>query len=109
MKRYYLALDLKDDSELIAEYEAHHRNIWPEIKKSIRDADIEKMEIYRAGNRLVMMMEVNENFSFEKKEKMDLTNPKVQEWETLMWKYQQAIPVAEEGGKWVLMDKIFEL
>src|SRR5699024_7339782 len=98
MKRYYLALDLKDDSELIAEYEAHHRNIWPEIKKSIRDADIEKMEIYRAGNRLVMMMEVNENFSFEKKEKMDLTNPKVQEWETLMWKYQQAIPVAEEGG-----------
>lgn len=109
MKRHYLALDLKDDPELIAEYEAHHRNIWPEIKKSIRDADIEKMEIYRAGNRLVMMMEVNENFSFEKKEKMDLTNPKVQEWEALMWKYQQAIPVAEEGGKWVLMDKIFEL
>jgi len=109
MKRYYLALDLKDDSELIAEYEAHHRNIWPEIKKSIRDADIEKMEIYRAGNRLVMMMEVNENFSFEKKEKMDLTNPKVQEWAALMWKYQQVIPVAEEGGKWVLMHKIFEL
>jgi L-rhamnose mutarotase len=33
----------------------------------------------------------------------------VQEWEELMWKYQQAIPGAKPGEKWVLMNKIFEL
>jgi len=26
-----------------------------------------------------------------------------------MWKYQQALPGAQPGEKWVLMDKIFEL
>jgi L-rhamnose mutarotase len=33
----------------------------------------------------------------------------VQEWEELMWKYQQALPCAERGEKWMLMEKIFEL
>jgi L-rhamnose mutarotase len=37
MKRYCLALDLKDDPALIAEYEVYHRKIWPEIERSIKD------------------------------------------------------------------------
>ncbi|QEH41124.1 L-rhamnose mutarotase [Chitinophaga sp. XS-30] len=109
MKRYCLALDLKDDQTLIAEYEAYHRNVWPEIQESIRTAGITALEIYRAGNRMFMIMEVDGSFSFERKSAMDAANPKVQEWEELMWTYQQAIPVAKPGEKWVLMDKIFTL
>jgi L-rhamnose mutarotase len=109
MRRYCLALDLKGDAALIAEYEAYHRNVWPEILKSIKDAGIEQMEIYRTGNRLFMIMEVNDNFNFEKKAKADTANEKVQEWEKLMWKYQQALPAAKPGEKWVLMEKIFEM
>ncbi|TAN14928.1 MAG: L-rhamnose mutarotase [Chitinophagaceae bacterium] len=109
LKRYCLALDLKDDPTLIGEYEAHHRAVWPEIKKSISDAGIEQMEIYRVANRLFMIMEVNEDFSFEKKAAMDNANPKVQEWETLMWKYQQKLPLAKEGEKWTMMERIFDL
>jgi L-rhamnose mutarotase len=109
MKRYCLALDLKNDPALIAEYEAHHRNVWPEILQSITNAGIEQMEIYRTANRLFMIMEVNDDFSFEIKATMDSTNKKVQEWEELMWKYQQAIPGSKPGEKWKLMDKIFSL
>ncbi|NML37529.1 L-rhamnose mutarotase [Chitinophaga sp. G-6-1-13] len=109
MKRYCLALDLVNDPQLIAEYEDYHRNVWPEIKKSITDSGIQNMEIYRAGNRLFMIMEVNDTFSFESKGAMDAANPKVQEWEQLMWKYQQALPVAKPGEKWIIMDKIFSL
>ncbi|MBV8255356.1 MAG: L-rhamnose mutarotase [Chitinophaga sp.] len=107
--RYCLALDLVNDPQLIGEYEAYHRDVWPEIKKSITDSGITAMEIYRAGNRLFMIMETDASFSFERKGAMDATNPKVQEWEQLMWKYQQAIPVAKEGEKWVMMDRIFSL
>ena len=107
MKRYALALDLKDDPKLIAEYEAYHREIWPEIKESILGSGILNMEIYRVGTRLFMIMEVLDSFSFEAKAKADAANPKVQEWETLMWKYQQALPIAKPGEKWLLMDKIF--
>ncbi|SKA40376.1 L-rhamnose mutarotase [Chitinophaga eiseniae] len=109
MNRYCLALDLVDEPQLIAEYEDYHRNVWPEIKKSITDSGIQNMEIYRAGNRLFMIMEVNDTFSFDRKGAMDAANPTVQEWEQLMWKYQQALPVAKPGEKWIIMDKIFTL
>lgn len=108
-RRYCLALDLVDDAALIAEYERWHRSVWPGILTSIRDAGIEAMEIYRAGNRLFMVMEVSPDFSFDSKARADAANAQVQEWEQLMWKYQQALPFAKPGEKWVLMEKIFEL
>ncbi|MGL6269632.1 MAG: L-rhamnose mutarotase [Chitinophagaceae bacterium] len=107
MKRYCLALDLKEDPTLIAEYEAYHQAVWPEILKSITDSGILQMEIYRTGNRMFMIMETADNFSFESKSISDEANPKVQDWENLMWKYQQALPHAKPGEKWMLMDKIF--
>jgi len=109
MKRYCLALDLINDTNLIAEYEDFHKEIWPEIKASIVNSGIVAMEIYRTGNRLFMVMEANDVFSLSAKGKADAANPKVQEWENLMWKYQQALPHASPGEKWVLMDKIFNL
>lgn len=111
MKRYCLALDLIDDPQLIAEYEHWHKaeNIPQEIKKSIADGDIINMEIYRTGNRLFMIMETDDGFSFEKKAAMDTANEKVQEWESLMWKFQQPMPWAKEGEKWILMEQIFAL
>src|ERR1700744_325658 len=109
MNRYCLTLDLKDDPQLIAKYEAYHREVWPEIKKSITDSGITDMEIYRFGNRLFMIMETGGTFSFECKAAMDAANPKVQEWEELMWKFQQPLKNAKPGEKWVLMDQIFDL
>ena len=109
MKRYCLALDLKDDVALIAEYEAYHQNVWPEILRSIKESGIEHMDIYRTGNRLFMIMEVNDAFNFESKAAADAGNEKVQEWETLMWKYQQALPGSKPGEKWKLMENIFSI
>jgi L-rhamnose mutarotase len=108
-KRYCLALDLIDDPALIAGYEQWHEQVWPEILESITSSGIEQMEIYRLSNRLFMIMDVNENFSFEAKSKADASNEKVQQWETLMWNFQQALPFAKPGEKWVLMNKIFSL
>ena len=109
MKKYCLTLNLKDDDDLIAEYEEHHKAIWPEIVDSITGSGITNMEIYRQGTRLVMFIEANPDFTFSKKAAMDADNPKVQEWEDLMWTYQQPIKGALAGEKWVLMDKIFQL
>jgi L-rhamnose mutarotase len=109
MNRFALALDLKDDEKLIREYEEYHKDIWPEIKESILGSGITSMEIYRLGTRLFMIMETDDNFSFEKKDKADKNNPKVVEWEELMWKYQQSLPQARPGEKWLLMDQIFKL
>jgi L-rhamnose mutarotase len=107
MKRYCLTLDLKDDAKLIAEYEEYHKNVWVEILKSIEDSGIEAMQIYRLHTRMMMIIETKDDFSFEEKSRMDSSNSKVQEWEALMWKYQEALPNAKEGEKWMLMNLIF--
>jgi L-rhamnose mutarotase len=108
-RRFCLTLDLKDDPKLIAEYKRYHEKIWPEITRSIKDSGIEDMEIYLLGARMFMIMEVNEAFSFQGKAKADELNPTVQQWEKLMWRYQQALPQAKAGEKWLLMELIFKL
>ena len=109
LTKYCFALDLKNDADLIAEYKKYHVVVWPEIIQSIKESGIEDLEIFCVGNRLFMIMMVNEGFSFEEKAAADASNTKVQEWENLMWKYQQALPVAKPGEKWMLMEKIFQL
>ena len=109
MIRHCLALDLKDDPALIAEYEEHHKKVWPEILESIRRSGSLSMEIWRTGNRLFMVMETTDDFSFERKSEADAADPKVQEWEALMWTYQQALPGAKPGEKWRRMESIFRI
>ncbi len=109
MQTFYLALDLVDNPERIAEYEAHHKKVAPEIIKSITDSGITNMILYRTGNRLFMIIEAEDQFSFEAKSQMDASNPKVQVWESLMDTYQQRLPWSQEGEKWVLMHEIFNL
>lgn len=111
MKRQSFSLDLKNDPALIAEYEHWHKaeNGWPEIRKSIIDAGIIDMQIYRTGNRLFMIMDTADDFNSEDKATLDAVNPKVQEWEQLMWKFQEPLPWAGKDEKWVVMNKIYQL
>lgn len=108
MKRYCLALDLKDDPELIEKYEEYHKEVWPEILQSIKESGIQEMQIYRVGNRMFMIIETDDDFSFEKKAKIDAKYPENERWEELMWNYQQALPFAKPGEKWLPMKKVFQ-
>lgn len=109
MKRYCLTVDLKDDPELISEYDSWHCEVWEEIKQNILASGIIEMEIYRLGNRLFMIIETKDNFSFERKAAIDAANSKVQEWETMMGRLLQPLKNSKSGEKWVLMKKIYQL
>ena len=110
MQRFCLALDLVDDAELIKEYEKYHAkgNAWPAVTQHDIDAGGLNIEIFRTGNRMFMILETGDEFTFEKKAAFDATNPKIAEWEELMWKFQQPLPWAKNGEKWILMDRIFK-
>ncbi len=110
MKRYCFALDLKDDAELIAEYERYHRpeGIWPEVMACIRNQGVMSEEIYRVGNRLVMILETTDDFSLEAKQAADRGSETMQRWEELMNRFQKPLQEAGPGEKWVRMEKIFE-
>ena len=110
-RQYCLTLNLFDDEELISEYERYHQsgNVWPEVLDSIRDSGILSMNIYRLGTCLCMVMEVDEQFCFEAKVESDKHNPKVQEWEKLMEKFQNPRNGLASQQKWQLMSSVFTL
>lgn len=109
--RQCLALDLKDDPALIDRYEAWHAAgaVPAAVIASIRAADIRDMQIWRLGTRLFMIMETGPAFSAEAKAAADMASQDVQAWERLMWEFQQPLPGAADGEKWLPMRQIFAL
>lgn len=110
-RQYCLTLDLNCDEDLIREYEEFHRpgNVWSEVVDSIRESGIIDMQIYRSGTQLIMVMSVDESFSFEDKARQDSQNPKVIEWESLMTKFQVVHDDADSTQKWRVVANVFKL
>ena len=108
--RHCLMLDLKDDPTLIAEYEAHHRAIWPEVKEHLQRQGVTGMEIFRLGTRLCMVMDTDDDrFDAERMARAEAEDPRLLAWEMLMWRFQAPTPWTPEGRKWVRAERIFDL
>jgi L-rhamnose mutarotase len=111
MDKLYFCLDLKDDAAAIARYKQWHApgQVPAPINASIRSAGIEALEIYLAGNRLFMILTPGPGFDPAAKAVADAASPDVQAWENLMWEFQQSLPFASPGEKWVPMTRIYAL
>ncbi|MDC7675591.1 L-rhamnose mutarotase [Asticcacaulis machinosus] len=111
IRRHCLALDLVAEADLIARYRAWHApgQVPLAVTRSIRDADIRELEIWQAGDRLFMIMEVGPDFSPAAKAAADMASEDVQAWERLMWEFQKPLPFAQPGEKWVAMQTIYAL
>lgn len=111
VRREVLVLDLRDEAEAIARYDAVHRPgaVPVAVLESIRAAGIERMTIHRAGNRLVMLLEADARFDPAAKAAADAANPDVVHWEARMDALQQRLPFASDGEKWVATTCIFDL
>jgi L-rhamnose mutarotase len=105
------ALDLKDDPALIERYKQWHApgQVPTAINDSIRKAGIEALEIYLVGNRMFMILTPGPDFDPVAKAAADAASEEVQAWETLMWDFQQALPFAAPGEKWLPMERIYSL
>ncbi|SDI36517.1 L-rhamnose mutarotase [Paraburkholderia phenazinium] len=108
--RHCFALDLKDDPNLIARYEALHRQVWPDVVRHIREHGVLSMKIYRLGTRLLMIMETDDAiFDADRMARAAETDAAVRQWEDLMWRFQAPTPWTPTGQKWMPMQRIFDL
>lgn len=111
MQRHVLLLDLNDDAEAIAVYRRWHAPGGPPaaVIASIRASGIAGMEIHLLGDRLVMLIEAADDFSFAAKAAADAADPEVQAWEALMDRFQKPTPWTRPGEKWTPAERIFSL
>jgi len=66
------------------------------------------MEIHRLGTRMVMLMETDDaRYDDQAMALATRTDPKIRQWEELMWKFQAPTPWTPEGEKWTVMQRIF--
>jgi len=109
--RQILLLDLKDDPDAISAYRHWHRPGGPPaaVTRAIREAGIEKLDIFHAGDRLVMVMETGPDFDPVAKAQHDAADPEVQAWEKLMDQYQRRLPFAPADTKWLEAEQIYSL
>ncbi len=105
-RRLVRALDLVEDQGLIAEYRRWHAPgaVWPEVTRHIRASGVLSMEIWGVANRLVMVLEVADDFP------RAIAEPaRVQEWESMMSVYQRLVPNTPIGAKWAECSRLFVL
>lgn len=98
-------LDLVDDEAAIERYEALHREVWPEVLEHLAASGLKSCRIDRVGTRLVMLTESDEAVASDGGG--NAVPERVQEWEALMDQFQQRLPFAQPGEKWVLARQIF--
>lgn len=109
MKTFAMALDLIDDPQRIAEYDAYHRAVWPEVSAGLRRIGIQEMKIYRLGARLFMYCEAPSGFDPQRDYQGYAEDPRCREWDELMRSYQQQVPGASPAGWWTPMEEVFNL
>lgn len=105
-RRLLFALDLVDDADLIAAYEARHAPsaVWPEVVCDIRQRGFLDMEIWRVADRLVMVAEVADDFP---RDADPALQPAVARWEAEMDALQR--PIVAGAAKWAPMHRLFAL
>lgn len=109
MKSFAQVLDLKDDPEIIAEYEEYHRNVWPEVIEALKGIGIQRMEIFRVGNHLFMYYTAPDDFD-PARDFQGYTEraPRAAEWNDLMMTFQQKVPEAGPGDWWTSGKLVFD-
>ncbi len=108
-KRVCLALDLKNDPELMGKYKWYHKpeNGWKEINDGIKAAGIKVMDIYNIDDRMFMICEVEDDTDFDDAWNKMGTYPRQPEWAELMSNFIEALP----GHKleWIKMERVYSL
>jgi hypothetical protein len=105
-----LTANLVADEKLQKEYLNYHAKQfekWPEVARGFCNADFQQLLLYRNGRQLVLVISIPKGESLDKLNlKTTENNPRVDEWNRIMKKYQQGIVGTKEGETWVFLKPV---
>lgn len=105
-----LTANLVADQKMQQEYLDYHATQfekWPEIARGFCNADFQQLLLYRNGKQLVLVISIPKGESLDKlNPKTTANNPRMDEWNKQMKKYQEGIEGTEKGETWALLKQI---
>ena len=101
-----LVRDVKMQKEYLA-YHATQFQKWPEVAKGFCNAGFQQLLVYRNGRQLMLIISIPKGESLDAlNPKTTENNPRVDQWNELMKKYQEGIPGTEAGEVWVYLKRV---
>lgn len=105
-----LTANLVEDEKMQKEYVDYHATQfekWPEIAKGFCNADFQQLQVFKNGRQLMLVISIPKGESLDKlNPKTTENNPRVDEWNALMKKYQTGIEGTKPGEVWNFLKKI---
>lgn len=105
-----LTANLVNDEKMQKEYVDYHKTQfekWPEIAKGFCNADFQQLQVFKNGRQLILVISIPKGESLDKlNPKTTENNPRVDDWNNLMKKYQTGIEGAKPGEAWIFLKKI---
>jgi L-rhamnose mutarotase len=109
-RRHVFTIELKSEPGVVETYTRLHRDVWPDVQASLRQAGVEQMDIYLLGRRLVMLVEMRDSIDCRSALAAHASSsPRVAEWERLMKTLQEPLADARAGEWWAAMEPVFHL
>lgn len=105
-----MTANLVQDTIMQNEYMEYHRTQfekWPEISKGFVNANFQQLLVYRNGRQLMLVISIPKGKTLDElNPKTTENNPRVDEWNQIMAKYQEGIEDAPKGTTWVMFQKV---
>ncbi|MEO6520943.1 MAG: L-rhamnose mutarotase [Mucilaginibacter sp.] len=102
-----LTADLVADPKLQHEYLAYHATQfekWPEVSNGFCNASFQRLLVFRNGRQLMLVISIPKGDSLDKLNPLTTkNNPRVDEWNKIMSKYQQGVSGTKKGETWVFL------
>jgi len=89
------------------DYHATQFEKWPEVAKGFCNADFQQLLLFRNGRQLMLVISIPKGESLDKlNPRTTANNPRVDDWNKIMQKYQEGIKGTKVGETWVFLGKV---
>lgn len=104
MKRYGSVIKVR--SEKLDEYKKLHRNVWPDVLKTIKECNIDNYSIYYKDGYLFSYYEyTGDNYEEDMAKMAD--DSVTQKWWEICKPCQEPLETREKGEWWADMEEVF--
>lgn len=105
-----LTANLVDDAKMQQEYIDYHKaqfENFPEVAQGFCNADFQQLQVFKNSRQLLLVISIPKGKSLDELNPMTIkNNPRVNDWNALMKKYQTGIKGTKRNETWVFFDKL---